>query len=716
MDKSTPFKYKIDEVIQTVKQIAKFNTDFYKETIKTFLADCKISKANVSVLFDFLSDSDASYTFYEINNGKITLYQEKEQKNNRKEIGNISKELNSKFLLKLEYSGNLIKYILEENKEDQYDIDYNESLKEFEAIFASGRYYLQKPGSSDVRLFLSQKPFLKELFWENYIRSIVEAEYLSDKAYSKKLKKFIAELKNIFTRKDNPVSNSFYCVKSFIRISWLVIELCEKNKQFMTIGQEYRELIVVNRDRRLRFDGIFPNIFETGEKETRLWERLLESVVEMTDIDHRYIATNENIDKLLRLWRRLDFCERSIDHTLYEVIKIKTAGLLHEIIKSEKNDRVLVLNDEEEVEKKIDQEAENLAVCDFVKNRDNYSSYEELKKRECNTSISNTDDDILLYDNYTEKGNKKYYENKPLFPKENPNLDINTIQKFVKNNNPITSQTLIVDLFKDMYEKTKQILNNFRGNTDNFSYISDIKERLSILSTLEEQLQNFIDIHKTSKISSFRPPFEYSFYKIENDNNKLVSTNFLKDKNNETIFFASAKLSPIRIEGLEKKKQEFANKTQKLYHEYDQLLSETNAEKAKRQFENEIKDGQKNNISTLGIFAGLIAFITASVGFFKGDSNASIGYYAVFAFILVLGLGLLAVFLKLLFDSSKSNKKWINWLCLLVSVIGFVLMFIYVNYKVNNKEIFEKKQGIEQCGTIVHDKSNDTITIPTINK
>lgn len=703
----------LDYVIKTVKQIAMFNAEFYKETIRVFLGDNYISKDNIPALVTLLTNNEEAYKYYEIINGKIEFYDSQiylNKKRCRLETKKITDKLPSKFSSSFELTGNIIKNILDiENKDD---INLDESLQEFERQFASNNCYIK---NNKVVEFLSRSFFYstEQKFWQEYIRSIVKAEYLSEKNYSENLKKVIMDLTFLFNpNKDIPVLKSFYLVKAFIKVSWLVLEFCEKNKKFISTEQKHQEQIVVNTDRQLRFNShpIFSKISYTGEEFTCLWERLLESVVEMTDIDHRYIATNENINKLLQLWSKLDSRTRNegdesewshygdiyIDKNLFKAIKIKTAGLLYEIIEktAKEEHRVLIFNEEDDIKEKITEYAKKMIVCDFVKNRDLYS-FENFNTYLRYEKLKGPEDDVKDYNNYVYYGIEQYYENKPLFPTINTSLKTDYIFEFVERHKLITSQRLIVDLFEYVY------------NNDNESNDTDkIDKTINILSTLEQQLRKFIDIHKTTKISSFRPLFYSSFYKFDSENDKLI----LGNENDNVIFFASAGLPPIRIKWLEKKKEEFMKKMQKLYHRYDQLLSEKSAFGAKKHFDSEVKDVQKNNITTLGIFAGLITYVTSSVAFFRinTDLNTSIRYYAFFAVILIMGLGLFALFLRFLLYNNEDNKKWKDWLIILIPVLGIALSSIYFNYKIDDLEMkIGSKQNTEQSDTI----QNDTVTV-----
>ena len=709
----------LDEVIKTIMKIVKFDIDFYKDIIVDFLKNYNISKKeNIKVLLDLLSYEDGTnpYKYYgKDSDGIITLHHQKE-KTIEIDIQDYS----------LKGVGEWVKNVISETNETETEIR-TELLQYLNEIkFCEHRkvreYILQHPNP----FFINKD----DKFWLDYIYSIVKAEYLFDDEYSKKLKETIAEIKN-YSGANSLTTNSFYLVKSFIRVSWLVLEFCDKNKNSIQEQEDAQEHIVVNTDRKLRFISDFPNIsFNVGKQTARTWERLFESVVEMTDIDHRYVATEKNIDRLLILWANLGVLENKIEEKLYGAIKIKTAELLTKILEALKN-RHIVLNQEENLEELIVEFTKKMKVCNFVNNRkkiiqppENYHPREE----------SYSDTDIIRYDNYIRKGVNQYYQNQPLYKEKNPTFD--DIKNFVAENRLITSQRLIVDLFENVCKETSDKIKE--TNAD----VKDIEDRLSILGDIIQQLEGFIEKYKTNKIPSFRPLSEESFYKI--DDNNLVPTNeIIKkiEKEKEIIFFASAGLMPIDIKWLEDKKREFANKFRKLDNEiYNRMIvrileaqNEIKNEQKNKQkkLDDDIKDGQRNNIITLSVFAGLITFVTGSVAFFRVETKMGVEllfYYSIFALILIVSLGLFAIFLRELFHSKNNRSKneeikndnWQKKLCrfikkhlcplsiFLIIIIALTTKFFYFDGKIN-KLGAEKQDIVEKTAETQNDDSSEGV-------
>ncbi|MDR0968964.1 MAG: hypothetical protein LBM67_00290 [Lentimicrobiaceae bacterium] len=464
----------LDSVIKTVKEIVKFSTEFYKEAIIAFLSNYKITAENVDALSLLLQmTQDQRYSYYEITNATITLHREqlttRQTTDESKHEQSVRKQIQQEDLVSyysLEQAGILIKKISETETVLQEDYDYSSALDKFNKKFADNGFYHNSKVIQYIIDNASHRDRKYKVFWQEYIRSIVEAEYLSDTEYSKKLKNVIDVIIQFFggdtidtlfagKKQQGETIKSFSIIESFIRISWLVIEFCEKNKKILE-NTEQKEYIIVNTDRRLRFYRIanFQRIyFDVGKNTTRQWERLLESVIEMTEIDHRYIATNHNIDKLLNLLGRLDFFKDDayIDKDLFSAIRIKTAVLLNQVLKT-RTGCDLVLNEEDGIEKKIEETANQLEPCGYINDENAY-------KGRIGNPVRIPKTDIDLYDNYVKKGVTQYCEYTPLF-RDNKYPTLEKIEEFLNdpNNKYIASQALIIDLFENVYRRANDLL------------------------------------------------------------------------------------------------------------------------------------------------------------------------------------------------------------------------------------------------------------------
>lgn len=138
-------------------------------------------------------------------------------------------------------------------------------------------------------------------------KSILNAEYLIFDDYKTKLD----EIESLFDEKDevtNEVSRKigrFYTEKAFLRVSWYLQEACSVIKRYLSDNQE-TNLLLVNSDRKKRFrrKEIYKNKYLGGEK-TKIYEMLLESIIEMTVIDHYFKSDAETVEKLFHLYEQV---------------------------------------------------------------------------------------------------------------------------------------------------------------------------------------------------------------------------------------------------------------------------------------------------------------------------------------------------------------------------------------------------------------------------
>lgn len=138
-------------------------------------------------------------------------------------------------------------------------------------------------------------------------KSILNAEYLIFDDYKTKLD----EIESSFDEENeviNEVSRKigrFYTEKAFLRVSWYLQEACSVIKRYLSDNQE-TNLLLVNSDRKKRFrrKEIYKNKYLGGEK-TKIYEMLLESIIEMTVIDHYFKSDAETVEKLFHLYEQV---------------------------------------------------------------------------------------------------------------------------------------------------------------------------------------------------------------------------------------------------------------------------------------------------------------------------------------------------------------------------------------------------------------------------
>jgi hypothetical protein len=721
-------KTHIDVVIKIITEIGTFdlNCDLFKEFLTTnFFEKYTIAEENVQALLKLLgSTSDKKYQINK-NNGKEYI-----------EIINISDEasnsdyvdlpdINDANLTSFEKQGAIIKQIVIEKDLDINRNDYPAIYQKFidEINEAQGhqkqeviKYLSENLKETDIKA-------IEEIFWENSILSLLKAEYIIIDDYSQKLKNTIAILEEFYGNFGKTINiTSFYLIKAFVRTSWYIIDYCFRDKKM--IENELKEIILVATDRRMRFLGnqYFNRIeFTIGEKQSRSYEKLMELIIEMTAIDHLYIVSNENVEKLIQLWGRVSNC--GLNENIIEIVKLKTSVLLYVLLKKLRQNKDCITNIDKLIIKdyisyynlfkkqcgysKKDTDDECKAKNPFVILRSKYENnridYESFAQYQYETDLS----DVKSYDKFTLKGIKDYCNNSDYFVKcENKQLEITDIEQILDKYKIISSQMLIVNFITYLYKKVEEEIPECK---------EDIDKKLEVLNRLERMLAEYIAIHKTNKIPSFRPTFLYSFYTVTKyeSTTKIIFQTITPDQienydcrniPDNTFFFSSADLSPVRMVWLEKQLSEYKTKIQQLNFNYDHLLNKemetkisdvakkeenlTNAMKKVKvmkvqvnKIRKEIDNTQKNNITVLGILTGMIMFVTASVKFFENNS-ATLFDYLKFALILVGSLSFFAVTIKVVFepDDNQDIKKWVSGIWKVFIIIALIILsFILLN-------------------------------------
>ena len=131
-------------------------------------------------------------------------------------------------------------------------------------------------------------------------------------------------------------------MKSILKTSWLLQETCNRIKRFISQDTPFN-LINIDPDSEERYRRSFKNIPQLcGEKETIVFENLLNSIINITLIDHCYISNEESVKKLFHAFVCLESSQWILPNTQddlsKEVIKIsliKAASLLDRMINNE---------------------------------------------------------------------------------------------------------------------------------------------------------------------------------------------------------------------------------------------------------------------------------------------------------------------------------------------------------------------------------------------
>jgi len=649
--------------------------------------------------------------------------------------------------------------------------DFDKALPRFRALFCNEQGNYKKQFIQYITSLLlenSNLPYIQDICYD-FIKSFLNAEFLilNLNDFSAEIETTINSISdyyenfaNIQKDKQNP---SFHIIKSFIRVLFYAIEMCNKHEHYLSNSD--KRLICINNDRKSRFystRGLSQVDFIIGRKESLPYERLMESVIDMTIIDLDYTVTEENFDKLFRLWRRIKVinpqCNEDWEKTIF-MLKTKTAILLMRMLKSKlKNRDYEIVNIEEDEKEEIKKYYyRNIIDDDLFKqnpfieiindyqenNAFNLNQFSELLKN-CFLDKKNYKD-ICAYDDYAKEGIEIFCNNSPYFKDNLSNDEIRTLNDLLvqSNHKHLNSQTLFVNLIKNIYKdvdgKLKIVKDNSNKNERDYNYdtykktIGEIEVRLSLLSKLLVEMERFIERAKTNKIKQFSPIFAYSFYEVceqnnepetnaGNENYKISFANNFKNKietYNAThplefknyFFIASAGLAPVNIFYIETELITWKINIQELNFNYDHVLSEaavkaerkeikeeirrtlsinkTESEKTTIEIKEEIKEEtkqlQRETITILGVFAALLAFVTASIGFIKIANN--LFEYAVFDVMFVSALLMFVIVVNLIWKNKSKNETNIaffwKYFAPPVSIILFMIVMLFILHKCN---------------------------------
>jgi len=730
-------KSHIEAVLEEIKSIATFNANskFFDDYIYALLGSkikTRIDIKNLSVL----TKSEDSNNWYECD-GEILVdeYNKHQQerdaffrtyiksgvKNNVPDFQqniNITVEQAAEIVKDITKSGENVKNRTEMFKEFFCDKDRNYNPK-----------FIQYITSFENIDFSSH---IQDICY-NFIKAFLNAEFLIFDDFSTIIEKTIENI-NIYYENDfaniGEANRTFYLIKSFIRVLNYAIEMCEKHRNYFNNPDE--RLICVNNDRKLRFyrtRGFSDTDFVIGKKESLPYERLMESVVDMTIIDLDYTVTEENFDKLFRLWQRIEVVENYLQQDqvwkpVFLMLKTKTAILLMRMLNSKINNKdYRIVNIGKKEKKKIEDHYKN-----FIKTQDFFKQNPFIEIKEKNRKKVLEDNqfnellndslfdeskymDIYTYDNYVKEGREIYCNNSKYFNENLSISDIDNLNEFLKkeNHKHFNSQTLFVKLIAYLHEDIEKKLDNFE-----YKSASEVEKKLSLLSNLLVEMERFTERAKTNKIKQFAPAFAYSFYEIyEQDNEtKIKFSNNLKDKIEKydapafkkNFFIASTGLSPVNIFYLEAELIKWEINIQKLNFKYDHIFSkeivktENEIQLTLRGHEERIEGIQRETITILGILGALLAFVTASIGLIKIANN--LFEYAVFGVIFTSSLLMFVVAINLIWKKREKNetKKDYFWkyFALPLSIIVSMVVGLFGLQKCNGlKENNIQKQKTE---------------------
>ena len=582
-------------------------------------------------------------------------------------------------------------------------------------------------------------------FYYHIIKSLLNAEYLFDIDYSKKIIENVFE--GIISReefntgflinqkealfKNNTDNIPRFIIKDSHFIFSCLLNLCHRIKNAIDDQNTRRINIDINpeeiADRHSKY-YLFGQPYKTPQYVNTLFNFSL-SVIEMTAIDHFYKASSENISKLVTLWNRIEDIENiksvTIDgntdtfYCMVKMVKAKTATLLYKMVYNIDNKDLLGLEDVkffyftgEKNEKHLKEETENgrmkegLNPTINLKNeyKDTEFNYNLLKKREKFKS----NDDINTYNIWIEKSQKYYCEKSALISK-------------------IKQQTTTQEKNDDAFEHTIEDLYTFNKTKEKPEIFSPyfflrvlffIKTKINILKEEEFnlkikmvdllkstllRLKQYIITYENSMPPVFRPFFEDCFYTYDlnsddfiwfSDNDSFKQYNCNNFRN--SFFFASYYCNPISINRLKEKFEEYILHSNVFSSDIAQEINikESNLEQNIEDQKNEIRKTQHSSLQVLGLFTAFLSFIVTSIGAFKvaGNLTEYIIYSLTFTLAVVLFSFLVSDHNSKLYSEKDVPFGFFTCLKYIVYVIVLGLLFLLSIYYYTNEKFSKTKE------------------------
>ncbi len=552
--------------------------------------------------------------------------------------------------------------------------------------------------------------FIKQTVSEIYshlIKSFLNGEYLIDANYSNKINQRIETIKK--SSSTVQTQTILHLEKSFLKNAWLIEKTCRLIDNQINFLTESAVHIPMNREQKANIIFTIDTKF-VGKNETIIYEQFLDSVVEMTLIDHSYRIKKENIKKLLLLIERANnFKKYLYDKTIIDLVLTKAYTLYESFVKllnEENQDKYnidinrirhkLIVDDNNITEKDIKNYSlynkQEINIPNFIKQQKQQKQLEppDLKYKDSHN-------DIMRYNETINKGVRKYNELWQQF-QNLKSYDFKKLKETIVFCERSNFQNLSHSFLFKLIDKTSTELENQIQNIKNNDKEETINDQPNIQYLLNSLNNQLIKLH--SYFSFFegtantphiiRPLFENSFYKLE-ENGKFYSLattlnldlySFEEYKN--TFFIASFHCIPFNIDYLKSFYKKYNQLKEQHTYEYHLLLTKY-VDKTSKKTQELQTNTQKHNINLLGIFSALLAFVTVNIGMVKIADN--IYEYILYVLTFVFALSFFVFLIK--YETLKKQIPiFIVMFALLILVFGSYIFFDYKGYLTNqpNKE------------------------------
>ncbi len=434
------------------------------------------------------------------------------------------------------------------------------------------------------------------------IKSFLNAEYLIKDNYTEVIDREIIQTYFLASEISKP-ENKLYLQKSLFKTFWQIIDVCKNIKKQLEYTN--KEIILIEQDTEQKANAFFMSRVNEfiGKRETILYESFMESLMEVTLIDHIYRSNKKNLRQLFLFLERAAtlknrFRSKQI-RPLIELAELKANTLLYGILSQK--DKYNVFSDEQEYEFFTAFNRSSLNIF-HLKEKSLYNGsvmystilkqYVEKNAIDYNNSCDykeNGFNELRIYDNVVANSIKKHNIYVPFFKKlQNLNF-INDkyisileesvrfckmIEIDIKKGNREISLTeklnlpFLLKLISQIYSAIDKLFNNLdrlQEKAPNSYYFEEIKKvgrLIKLMQDLLPQLYILINLFENKNIPhSFHPYFKDCFYRKDQhniislsniDDCKNISKNYNYKKYINCFFIESLHIPPLNISYLRK--------------------------------------------------------------------------------------------------------------------------------------------------------------------
>lgn len=536
-------------------------------------------------------------------------------------------------------------------------------------------------------------------------KSILNAEYLIMDNYKSTLGK--VEILYLNRTEDNGdieigYTNELYILPSFLKVCWLLQEACDLIGVCINDKPKFN-LVSVNTDREKRFrrlPGVNTQDQFIGIPETKPFESLLESIIEMTIIDHCFRSEASSVEKLFHLFEQAN-CQ-----TLYQIsdlyknvliaAKIKAACMLNRILNDnyhQKSREIIeidydyIFNGKQGKNEFLEEIKPYCIPNENYLREENGNYFLKIKQdaehshEKIETAIEDWDypyeessfHDLKRYHTAIQIGMKSYREQSDFILKlhlyNEGECDAQEVIKLLKKafhstDDSYTPKNLSPSFFGQILKFLSQHIElHIKNPHQTLDTLNTLNEYISLFKRILNELDIYLRKYLINTPLFYRPYFHYCYYSLANPKEitfggKIESTlikNYDKDKFKDLFFFASLNCTPMNYQYLKALYNKYKINHRQYNYTFEKIHSETlfgKAAKLTEDFQEKLKETSQEQTKkhvelttvSLGVFAAFIAFVTISIDMTKVAQN--IHQFVIFSATFTACLLLFGIYLK----------------------------------------------------------------------